>query len=483
MFALALAARGSNGPSVTNLGKKPSQSSSSGSPPGASLSSGNRGWRRAHAQIRMSGLSGSKATQFSACIRAHGVPNCPDPNAQGVISLSGSDASLPLAPQFQAASKVCRSEIHLRTAPPSAVQQAEGLAELLKYSQCMRSHGLTNFPDPDDLRWRRQPPGQRRPRRGRSELAGLPERSERLREPPAGRPGSRSVSAASRSSQAPSVEPSVERPEPPSPRFSRRHLAVAAALIVVLVVVVVAIADPFGSGGADGSEVNDGATTLATIKQQSLFSQTASSGTLGFAGSYRVINGVLGTLTWLPSVGQSIPQGSVLYRVNGAPVILLTGNVPVYRALSVGLTGVDVEQLNGDLVALGYATPSQLSPSSDDFSAATTGAVEALQKHLGVTRTGTLSLGQAVLLPVRRLRVTAVTGALGAGAGRGSPLLAGSSARRVVSLQLDAAEQSEVAVGDHVTITLPDNSTTPASCHRSAPSRAPARAADRRPCR
>lgn len=269
------------------------------------------------------------------------------------------------------------------------------------------------------------------------------------------------MSAASRSSLAPSVEPSVERPEPPSPRFSRRHLAVAAALIVVLVVVVVAIADPFGSGGAGGSEVNDGGTTLATIKQQSLFSQTASSGTLGFAGSYRVINGASGTLTWLPSVGQIIPQGSVLYRVNGAPVILLTGNVPVYRALSVGLTGVDVEQLNGDLVALGYATPSQLSPSSDDFSAATTGAVEALQKHLGVTRTGTLSLGQAVFLPVRRLRVTAVTAALGAGAGRGSPLLAGSSARRVVSLQLDAAEQSEVAVGDHVTITLPDNSTTP----------------------
>ena len=270
---------------------------------------------------------------------------------------------------------------------------------------------------------------------------------------------------ASRSSQAPSVEPSVERPEPPSHRFSRRHLAVAAVLIAVLVVVaVVAIADPFGSGAGGaggGGEVNDGGTTLATIKQQSLFSQTASSGTLGFAGSYRVINGASGTLTWLPSVGQIIAQGGVLYRVNGAPVILLTGNVPVYRALSVGLTGADVEQLNGDLVALGYATPNELDPTSDDFSAATTDAVEALQKHLGVTQTGTLAVGQAVFLPLGRLRVTAVAATLGASAGPGSPLLTGSSARRVVSLQLDAAEQTEVAVGDRVTITLPDNSTTP----------------------
>jgi peptidoglycan hydrolase-like protein with peptidoglycan-binding domain len=232
-------------------------------------------------------------------------------------------------------------------------------------------------------------------------------------------------------------------------------------IAVLVVVVVVAIADPFGSGAGGGSEVNDGGTTLATIKQRSLFSQTASSGTLGFAGSYRVINGASGTLTWLPSVGQIVPQGGVLYRVNGAPVILLTGNVPVYRALSVGLTGADVEQLNGDLVALGYAIPTELDPTSDDFSAATTDAVEALQKHLGVTQTGTLAVGQAVFLPLGRLRVTAVTATLGASADPGSPLLAGSSAHRVVSLQLDAAEQTEVAVGDRVAITLPDNSTTP----------------------
>lgn len=265
------------------------------------------------------------------------------------------------------------------------------------------------------------------------------------------------MSAASSSSSA---QP-AGADKPPVSRFSRRRLAVVAALIVVVAVVVVAFADPFGSGGAGGGEVNDGGTSLQAITRGALSSQTETSGTLGFAGSYSVINGASGTLTWLPSVGQIIPEGGVLYRVDGAPVILLSGKVPFYRALSDGMSGADVEQLNRDLVGLGYATSAELSPTSDDFSGATVDALESLQDHLGVTETGTLALGQAVFLPVQRLRITNVAGTLGGGAGQGAPLLTGSSARRVVSIELDAAEQTDVAVGDRVTITLPDNANTP----------------------
>jgi hypothetical protein len=64
--------------------------------------------------------------------------------------LSGSAASLPRTAQFQSASKACRSLLHLGGAPPSAAQSAKILAQLLKYSECMRSHGVTNFPDPTD---------------------------------------------------------------------------------------------------------------------------------------------------------------------------------------------------------------------------------------------------------------------------------------------------------------------------------------------
>jgi hypothetical protein len=244
-------------------------------------------------------------------------------------------------------------------------------------------------------------------------------------------------------------------------RFARRHLIVGAALIVVVAVLVAAIADPFGNGRVRGRTVNDGGTGLTRVVRESLSSQTASSGTLGFAGSYSVINEASGTLTWLPGVGTIIPEGETTYRVDGAPVVLLTGKIPFYRALWDGMTGADVEQLNHDLVALGYARSAELSPTSDDFSGATVDALEALQRHLGVAQTGTLALGQAVFLPLRRGRVTAVHGTLGANAGPGSQPLTVSSARRLVSLQLDAAEQSDVTLGDHVTIALPDNADTP----------------------
>jgi hypothetical protein len=178
-----------------------------------------------------------------------------------------------------------------------------------------------------------------------------------------------------------------------------------------------------------------------------------------------VINQDRGTYTWLPGAGRVVRQGQVLYRVDGKPVVLLYGRVPAYRSLAEGatasdMTGRDVEQLNRDLVDLGYASRSQLDPSSDEFSWATKAALERLQKHLGVAQTGKLALGDVVFLP-GAVRITKVQPALGAQAGAGSPALAATSTARRVSIDLDAAEQSEVRAGDTVTITLPGGTTTP----------------------
>ncbi len=59
------------------------------------------------------------------------------------------------------------------------------------------------------------------------------------------------------------------------------------------------------------------------------------------------------------------------------------------------------------------------------------------------------------------VRVTSVSATLGAPAQPGQPVLSATSTTRQVSIALDAAQQSEVAVGDKVTITLPNNQTTP----------------------
>jgi len=159
-----------------------------------------------------------------------------------------------------------------------------------------------------------------------------------------------------------------------------------------------------------------------------------------------------------------VRQGQVIYKVSGSPVVLLYGNVPSYRDLSEGLTGPDVTELNTDLVKLGYATRAALGPRSgwDYYSAATAYAVELLQSKLGLTVTGTLSLGQAAFLPGPAL-ITALggTAALGGPATPGSEVLTASSTTPVVTIDLDAAQQSEVKDGDQVSITLPDGSVTP----------------------
>jgi multidrug efflux pump subunit AcrA (membrane-fusion protein) len=84
--------------------------------------------------------------------------------------------------------------------------------------------------------------------------------------------------------------------------------------------------------------------------------------------------------------------------------------------------------------------------------------VEKLQKHLGVDQSGKLSLGDVVFLPTAA-RVTTLQASLGAPAT--GPVLQASSTARTVSVALDPDLQSEVKAGDRVTITLPDNSTTP----------------------
>jgi hypothetical protein len=80
---------------------------------------------------------------YARCMRSHGVPNYPDPQASnGAIGISIPDAN---SPQVRSAEHACRS---LAPPAPTAAQQAQNLARELSYTRCMRSHGVPNFPDP-----------------------------------------------------------------------------------------------------------------------------------------------------------------------------------------------------------------------------------------------------------------------------------------------------------------------------------------------
>ncbi|HUA06933.1 MAG TPA: hypothetical protein VMB27_23710 [Solirubrobacteraceae bacterium] len=97
----------------------------------------------------------ANAFKYSACMRAHGVANFPDPKVthsnggtQVAIKVIGPGSS----PQFNAAQQACRGILPA----PSAADQAQQAADqrrhaqdLVSFARCLRSHGITRFPDPN----------------------------------------------------------------------------------------------------------------------------------------------------------------------------------------------------------------------------------------------------------------------------------------------------------------------------------------------
>jgi hypothetical protein len=92
-----------------------------------------------------SGTKQHLALQFAKCMRSHGVRNFPEGN--GPIKIGPSSGIDPNSPTFRTAQKDCRSL--LPKPSPAQVRQAEQNA--LKFSKCMRAHGVPNFPDPQFL--------------------------------------------------------------------------------------------------------------------------------------------------------------------------------------------------------------------------------------------------------------------------------------------------------------------------------------------
>jgi hypothetical protein len=244
-----------------------------------------------------------------------------------------------------------------------------------------------------------------------------------------------------------------------------RKVWVPAGAAVVVAVIATGGAVVMSSTKQAAAAAPQSSANTATVDERELSAVVSQAGVLTYrarsdGSPYSVINRARGTYTELPAVGQVITQGQVLYRVDDSPVVLLYGSTPAYRSLSAGATGPDVAQLNADLVALGYGTSAQLHPRSAFFGSATTAALQKLQAAVGVTQTGTLALGQAVFEP-RTVRVTSVSAQLGGSTQPGQTVLQATSTTRQVQVALDASQQTDVAVGNKVTITLPNNQTTP----------------------
>ena len=90
----------------------------------------------------------SQAVAYSRCVRAHGVPDFPDPDSNGQIPKEAAVSALREVgdSRAKAATYACRNLNPAGQGSPTLTAQEQ--QDYLKAAACMRSHGITSFPDP-----------------------------------------------------------------------------------------------------------------------------------------------------------------------------------------------------------------------------------------------------------------------------------------------------------------------------------------------
>ena len=251
----------------------------------------------------------------------------------------------------------------------------------------------------------------------------------------------------------------------------------------------VAVAAAIGFGGSGPRAADPAAsTTPATTKviRQALVDSILVEGELGYGEDIPVEAKGEGTVTWLPAEGAALDRGAPLLRVDNRPVVLLYGELPMYRRLAVAtasgtgtgtgtgtagnagtgaaaspsatpvvpLRGPDVHQFESNLAALGYSGFTV----DSTYTAQTAKAVRRWQRDLGRPVTGAVEIGDVVYAP-GPIRIAHHVARVGAAAG--GQVLAYNRTTKVVTVSVQVADSSWAVKGTKVTVTLPDAAVVP----------------------
>ena len=225
--------------------------------------------------------------------------------------------------------------------------------------------------------------------------------------------------------------------------MNRRRIAVA---VVAAGVAVWGGTRLVGGGGGPSAAASDATTETAEVVRTDIVDRERVDGTLG----YRDVGGSAaapraGTVTWLAPEGSSVTGGQALFSIDGEPVLLLVGDVPLHRDLVVGMRGDDVAMLNRNLGLDG-----------DAFTEATASALRDRQSASGGTTTGVLRpTGAVVLSSSVRVGSHAVT--VGTTATAGAELAAVTSDDLVVVVPLPASKRGRVDLDAEVQVELPSD--------------------------
>jgi HlyD family secretion protein/Putative peptidoglycan binding domain len=247
-----------------------------------------------------------------------------------------------------------------------------------------------------------------------------------------------------------------ERDEEPGPARRRRRRRRVVLVGVVVVAGVVAAVVVAGGGGGGGGGGTGAATTSVPVEVRDLVVTDAYEGELGFGDTEPVAAGRSGVVTGVTPVGTTVGVGGVLFDLDLQPTVLLHGEVPAFRELSVDADpGADITQLERALVDLGFGDGVTV---DSEFSDATAEAVEAWEAALGrADPDGVVTLGDVVFAP-GDLRVAEVSADTGTQVQSGAEVVQVTATTKVVTLGLTVDQVANVEAGTPVTITLPDDS-------------------------
>ncbi|GAA2365104.1 peptidoglycan-binding domain-containing protein [Streptomyces cuspidosporus] len=239
----------------------------------------------------------------------------------------------------------------------------------------------------------------------------------------------------------------------------RRAVLVAAGAVAVSAVAVVGALGLGGGDGPDSGGPDSGpGDRMVRVTRGTLVDETAVDGTLDHGPEVPFEARAEGTVTWLPQAEKTITRGGTLLRVDEKPVVLMYGNLPMYRELAVGrdpdrpLRGLDVKQFESNLAMLGYSGFTV----DDTYSQLTADAVKRWQKDLGRPRTGKVGIGDIAYVsgPIRIARTSVRVGAQATGT-----VLSYTSTARSVTVEAPAGETGWAERGNRVTVELPGGHT------------------------
>jgi peptidoglycan hydrolase-like protein with peptidoglycan-binding domain len=240
--------------------------------------------------------------------------------------------------------------------------------------------------------------------------------------------------------------------ERPSGRSSRRRAVAGVVVLAGLVTAAAVVLRGDGGGGEDGDDAPP--TTTVPVEVRDLILTDDYEGELGFGATSPAMAGRSGVVTGVTPVGATVGLGGVLFHLDLQPTVLLPGEIPAFRDMSVDADdGADILQLEQALVNLGYGEGVTV---DGDFTDATATAVAAWEEALGrADPDGVVSLGDVVFAP-GDLRVAEVLADRGTQVQSGAEVVDVTATTKVVTLALTVDQVSDLEAGMPVTVQLPD---------------------------